>query len=177
MSTPHSVESIVTAAGGRIAGRTRLQKSAYLLEAAGAGFGFDFSYHYYGPFSDDLAVSASDADALSLISMRREYTQAGLPYTVYEIGGGALREDDGSARRRELLQILNRYDSISLELAATAHFLSRNGFAETPWAETKKRKSMKATPDRVAKARRLLEDLNIGVVSDIPHDMQAWEGG
>ena len=43
-----------------LVGRTRFQKTAYFLEAAGVGYGFDFSYHYYGPYSEELAVAVSD---------------------------------------------------------------------------------------------------------------------
>ena len=68
MTTPKDVREIIADAGGSIAGRTRLQKSAYFLEVGGVGAGFDFSYHYYGPYSEELATAASDAKALKLIN-------------------------------------------------------------------------------------------------------------
>ncbi len=40
---------IVRDVGGRIVGRTRLQKIAYLLELAGFGVGFRFEYRHFGP--------------------------------------------------------------------------------------------------------------------------------
>lgn len=162
MSTPDSVRAIVAASGGSIVGKTRLQKSAYLLEATDVGFGFDFSYHYYGPYSEELAIAATDAEALDLIRVRWEEAQTGLPYAVYEAGDSkGVGEDELSARRQEILNTLDRYDSISLELAATAHFLAANGFSQDPWAETRKRKSVKATPERLGRAQRLLGELGI----------------
>jgi len=160
MTTPLDIKDIIDANGGRLIGRTRLQKSAYFLEAAGVGFGFDFNYHYYGPYSEDLAVAASDAEALKLIRLAWETSQNGVPYAVYES-----RSDQsvrlGNARREEILRILGNYDAISLELAATAHFLAQNGYENDPWSETRRRKLVKATDDRIAKAKRLLGELMI----------------
>ena len=48
---------IVRDAGGRIVGRTRFQKIAYLLSVAGFEDGLRFVYKHYGPFSEDLAVA------------------------------------------------------------------------------------------------------------------------
>ena len=40
------VAAILSAAGGRMIGRVRLQKTAYLLERLGLGSKFGFDYHY-----------------------------------------------------------------------------------------------------------------------------------
>jgi uncharacterized protein YwgA len=164
MTTPEAVKAILDCNGGRIVGRTRLQKSAYLLEASQVGYGFDFSYHYYGPYSEELAVAAGDAKALGLINTAWNVTQAGLPYSVYEASGARQLPDDGNnQRRQEILRVLDRYDAISLELAATAYYLSKNGYAKKAWDETGKRKSLKATPERVARAQNLLIELGLEV--------------
>ena len=55
------VAAIVRDAGGRIVGRTRLQKVAYLLSIAGLEEGLPFTYKHYGPYSEDLASAARDA--------------------------------------------------------------------------------------------------------------------
>jgi uncharacterized protein len=41
---------IIADAGGKVIGRTRLQKLAYLLELADLGEGFQFQYRHYGAF-------------------------------------------------------------------------------------------------------------------------------
>jgi uncharacterized protein len=162
MTTPEAVKAILECTGGRIVGKTRLQKSAYFLEAAGVGDGFDFSYHYYGPYSEDLAVAAGDAEALGLIQTNWESSQAGLSYAVYAaVQPKKPEKTKRTERRGEILQILDGYDALSLELAATAHYLAKTGYEADPWEETRKRKSIKATPDRVAKAKRLLAELGI----------------
>lgn len=160
MSTPQDVRDIIAASGGSLAGRTRLQKSGYFLEVEGVGSGFDFNYHYYGPYSEELATAATDASALRLISIIPVHSQSGFRYEVFKTdqphstGSGTDLE-----RRKEILNILDRYDSLSLELAATAHFLAENGFEQDPWSETKKRKAGKANEDRIRKAKELLLEL------------------
>ena len=47
--------AIVRDAGGRLVGRTRLQKVAYLTQLAGFAGDFPFEYRHYGPYSEDLA--------------------------------------------------------------------------------------------------------------------------
>src|SRR5262249_49914581 len=70
--------------GGKLVGRTRLQKSVYLLKLSGIDLGFDFDYHYYGPYSEELAVAARDAEALDLIEVewRNSY---GNEYAIFHL--------------------------------------------------------------------------------------------
>lgn len=63
----HQAAAIVRDAGGYIVGRTKLQKIAFFLEAAGVGAGFLFRYKHYGPYSEQLATAAQHAAALRLI--------------------------------------------------------------------------------------------------------------
>ncbi len=63
---------IVRDAGGRIIGRTRLQKSVFLLSLAGFEKRFQFGYKHYGPFSESLAEAVDLAVAFDLISERRD---------------------------------------------------------------------------------------------------------
>lgn len=70
MSYANAVKTaaIVRDAGGRIVGRTRLQKIAYLLSITGLEDGLPFAYKHYGPYSEDLATASRDADLLGLLS-------------------------------------------------------------------------------------------------------------
>jgi len=157
---PEAVRDIVYASGGKVIGNTRLQKTTYFLEARGLGFGFDFDYHYYGPYSEDLAVAARDAVALDLVCSKIEMSKSGAPYAIYEGPKAVVADsDDKMAARKNLLAKLADYDTTSLELAATADFLGRKGFKD-PWTETTRRKSLKASPDRIVKAKRLLQELD-----------------
>ena len=54
------VADIIRDAGGKVVGRTRLQKLGYLLELSGLGDGFSFEYRHYGPYSEELAAADDD---------------------------------------------------------------------------------------------------------------------
>ena len=63
MISPDDVAvSIVALNDGELIGRTRLQKTAFLLERCGMDSGLEFDYRHYGPFSVDLARGCDDAE-------------------------------------------------------------------------------------------------------------------
>ena len=150
------VANIIRDAGGKIVGRTRLQKVAYLLTAAGLERGFSFSYRHYGPFSEDLADAARDADLLGLITEHEHLATWGGSYSVYTTSSP---EDPAvAAARRALAAEAAAADAVELELAATAIFLAKEGYAE-PWTETARRKPEKAGDGRLFKAKELYNRL------------------
>src|SRR5690349_2175915 len=79
------VADIIRDAGGRIVGRTRLQKITYLLEVAGLGEGFSFEYRHYGPYSEDLASAARLAAILDYISEDEQPASWGGRYSIYTV--------------------------------------------------------------------------------------------
>ena len=158
-----SVGALVRLAGGKIVGKTRLQKTTYLLEVKGLGFGLDFDYHNYGPFSPDLAFATDDAKSLGYITSEEHLGFHSVPYTVFistdmtqDIG-----DDAESVARQDALEIMNRNSSLVLELAATAIYLRRNGYPDSFWQEVEKRKRLKATPQRVGLAKQLIAELRL----------------
>ena len=161
---PQSAVNIVQLNGGKIVGKTRLQKTFYFLEIYNLGLGLDFQYHHYGPYSEELSLAIDDALALKELSLEWKIgTNA--PYAVFSATAQHAEEKSPlNDNRAKILSVLDNYDSISLELAATADFLSRVGYEADPWSETKIRKSTKATDDKVEKAKRLLSDLQ-GIVA------------
>jgi uncharacterized protein YwgA len=76
---------IVRDSGGRIVGRTRLQKIAYLMELAGLGGGFQFEYRHYGPYSEDLAEAIEVAEAFHLVTEEERRADWGGKYSIYTI--------------------------------------------------------------------------------------------
>lgn len=157
---------IIRDAGGHIVGRTRLQKIAYILEAAGLGAGFPFRYKHYGPYSEQLADAAQSA---RIVGMLREQetpaTWGGLYSTYYS----QLAQDSPAPEaRRRLAQELVNVDAVELELAATALFLAFEHFQD-PWGETARRKPDKAEGGRLQRARQLYEGLrNIPTPRPLP---------
>jgi hypothetical protein len=73
--------------------------------------------------------------------------------------GEEVAKDSAFSKRQCFLAKLAAYDTTTLELAATADFLAKNGFKDDPWSETKRRKSIKATEERISKAKQLLAEL------------------
>lgn len=145
---------IVRDAGGQIVGRTRLQKIAFFLEAAGLGADFPFRYKHYGPYSDLLAYAAQHASALHMINEMENVTGWGGTYSTFT---SRLNEEPNPARAN-LAQLMVKADAVELELAATAAYLALEGHRD-PWGETKRRKPEKSASGRLDNARRLYESL------------------
>jgi hypothetical protein len=165
------VTNIIRDAGGRIVGRTRLQKIAYLLTATGLDDSFCFAYKHYGPFSEELASSAKIGALFGSLNERQDQTAWGGTYSTYTIDN--VQELDQSNPRHSLATLAAAADSIELELAATAVFLAHDGY-DDPWNETAQRKPEKATTVRLANAKALLASLSqIYVPTPIPQSLLA----
>ncbi|PCJ85710.1 MAG: hypothetical protein COA52_15905 [Hyphomicrobiales bacterium] len=149
--------NIIRDAGGKIVGRTRLQKIAYLLMVTGLDNSFRFAYKHYGPFSEQLAFSAKFGALFGALVEHQDKTAWGAMYSTYTVAAGV---DTVEANPRHLLaSIAVEADSIELELAATAVFLFRDGYDDA-WKETAQRKPEKSTKVRLANAKKLLEQLS-----------------
>ena len=148
------VVQIVSDSGGRVVGRTKLQKIAYLLEATGLGDGFSFEYRHYGPYSEELSSAARSAKLLGVLREDEHATAWGGFYSVYNVSSGTTED----TARTQVAKIAVEADAIELELAATAAFLASEGNAD-PWGETAKRKPEKASVTRMAGAKNLYRQL------------------
>lgn len=151
------VTNIIRNAGGRIVGRTRLQKIAYLLTATGLDDSFRFAYKHYGPFSEGLASSVKFGALFGNLNEDQDQTAWGGTYSTYSIDD--VQAIDQTGLRYDLASLAVAADSIVLELAATAVFLAHDGY-DDPWGETAHRKPEKATNVRLANAKALLVSLS-----------------
>jgi uncharacterized protein YwgA len=151
------VASIIRDAGGKIVGRTRLQKISYLLELAGLGEGFSFEYRHYGPYSEGLASAARDASALGLVSEEEHPATWGGLYSIFS-APSATASEEVSPSRIKLVREAADASAIELELAATAAFLSDAG-SHDPWGDTAKFKPEKAQGGRLENAKALYRRL------------------
>ena len=155
--TREKAAQIIADAGGRIVGRTRLQKAAYLLELAQLGDGFHFSYNHYGPYSEELASAVRTAEAFDLISVKERPASWGGSYSIFEVDEN--KRKVGSAERAKLLSLANTFSAIELELAATAAYLSAVEEHEDPWGETNRLKPEKAGGGRLERAQAAYQKL------------------
>jgi uncharacterized protein YwgA len=159
------VAEIIRDAGGRIVGRTRLQKVSYLLDVAGLGEGFAFEYRHYGPYSEELTAAARTARHLGLVDEEEHTAGWGGTYSIYSTG--LPESSDVPEARRALARMAAQADSVQLELAATAVFLAGEG-ASDPWAETERHKPEKAEGGRLDRAKELYRRLRR---IDVPHPL------
>ncbi len=157
-------KSVVVLSGGAVVGKTRLQKIFYLLDACGMNSGCQYQYYYYGPFSVDLADAVDDAVRLGLLTESQSLGFHSVPYSTYRATDDEALTSLGTFSRdqvEEKLAILKDYSALDLEIAATIVYLRENGFGDSAIEETKRRKPLKAMPDRVAKATKLITKLGL----------------
>ena len=166
---PDLIVAIVRDAGGEVTGRTRLQKIAYLLEVVGFGNGFQFSYKHYGPYSEGVAASAMTGVLLGYITEVEQQAAWGGIYSIYSVD--AQQDERVPPGRCELARRAKASDAVVLELAATAVFLSREGY-DNPWYETERRKPEKSESGRLTQAKELLAELKrISVPTPLPDNV------
>ena len=153
---PEKAARIVRDAGGKVIGRTRLQKIAYLLEVTSLGEGFSFEYRHYGPYSEQLADAVSTASVFGVIKEEERPTNWGGSYSIFTCS--LVTPTNENSLRSQLISTASNADPIALELAATAIFLATHGEGN-PWEETARRKPEKAS--RIDKAKQLYADLKL----------------
>lgn len=156
--------SIVRDAGGRIIGRTRLQKVAYLSQLAGFTRDFPFEYRHYGPFSEELAEAMEIASGVALVNEDERATDWGGWYSVYSVEPLADITVHSDANRERFVATAAAIGAIELELAATAAYLYAeegigDGVDGDPWEETARRKPDKSGQGRIERAKRAYREL------------------
>jgi len=161
------LEELLSASGGQVIGRVRLQKTTYLLDALGAKSGFFFSYHHYGPYSDDLSdfVERNSLAQNSWILEENRTSQSGLGYSSYSLTENVQEPPKVGALSidvvRDVLARLNDSSSTVIELASTIHWLKKREGIED-WAdELKARKGAKTEGGRQESAEALLSDIGL----------------
>lgn len=159
------VAAIVSAAGGELTGKVRLQKIVYLLDQLGLNSGFNYEYYHYGPFSRDVVNATEDAKAFDLIEehMGRRSSD-GAPFSIFLCKTPAKSEAFGDldeVRAKNLVDKLKRVEATVLELAATAHWLSTYEFDDDWAGEIVRRKGIKCQEGRLEKALTLLDELEL----------------
>jgi len=168
-----NVPSLVSAAGGELVGKIRLQKVVYLLDQMGLSSPFSFEYHHYGPYSADLADSIEDDVAFGYLAAEQRRRQSdGVPYVAYR----AIGADEGNSwdaylpddEIRSALGQMQHRSATVLELAATIHWLAVIERNENWSAELIRRKGAKAQGGRDQQALELLRSLRLPPAVNVP---------
>ena len=122
MNQLHDLLTIVIALneGGRVVGKTRLQKIVYLLDECGLSTGCRYDYHYFGPFSSEIAEAAEDAFELGKLKYDERPGFHAVPYGIYEVADrnmaipatiGGLSSNDVKSK----LALMSNYSAIELD--------------------------------------------------------------
>ena len=159
------VIGIVALNGGTMVGKTRLQKTLYLLESAGLGAGIDFDYHHYGPYSAEV-VSATDFAMMSdRLGAEEKPGYHEVPYTVFSTNEKAPNRVGSMSAdaAREKLALLDSYSALELEIAATILYVEKAGLSADPIEVVKRLKPLKATSKRIERAQKLIAGLGPSV--------------
>ena len=151
--------ALVRDAGGKLVGRTRLQKIAYLTQLAGFAPDFPFEYRHYGPYSEELAQAMEIAVGLDIVEENERVSASGALYSIYSTGPA-----DADNDRARFIKAAADISAIELELAATAAYLyaeegRRGGGGRDAWATTAKRKPSKAADGRLKRAKTAYKKL------------------
>ena len=151
-----------SAPSGKIAGKTRLQKTIHLLKLAKLDVGADFVISRFGPYSGKLA------DVAELLVLRGLIKENVEPIGVFDTFKSVYSLPDLNStskahkpkldkKHKDILSQLARYSTVELEVASTIGFFLHSGHsAETAVNKTKKMKPRKAIPPVLTKARDIL---------------------
>ncbi|MGX9429984.1 MULTISPECIES: HD domain-containing protein [Bradyrhizobium] len=158
-------DKLMTGSG---AGRTRMQKTIYLLDALGLRSGASYYYYNFGPFSDEVTNGISDSKFSGILFEEIGYRVSdGSPFSIFKADKptgnihqvGALPADTVKG----ILQHFASCNSIVLELAATIHWLARVEKVSDWRGELVRRKGSKTQGGRMEKAAELLGELGISL--------------
>lgn len=167
MSSENVIASIVHLNGGKVVGKTRLQKTVHLLESLGLDTDFHFEYHNFGPFSADVAEAADIAVVSGVLDVQQKFGHHEMPYSEYT----SMISDDKAFlpglplnEATQYIMTMKKYNAVEMELASTLWFLlSERNFAseQESMSELKTLKPRKATEKRISRAASLLRELGL----------------
>ncbi|MCL4552966.1 MAG: hypothetical protein M1305_05375 [Candidatus Marsarchaeota archaeon] len=122
------LREMVQEAGGRIVGRKKLHKLAYICQRAGTDLGQSFTFHLYGMYSPSLADDLRMGEAWGVLV---EDDVPGEGYVITQ-GDGELRPDttelQGDPHGFSLVRQLASQPPIVLEVLTTILYLYDAGY-------------------------------------------------
>jgi uncharacterized protein YwgA len=176
------VHLVLLAAGGRIQGRTKLQKVVYfagvltdMLEELG------YRAHYYGPYSASVTAALEELRSLGFLDQRvtggGSIDPAGFEVARYDYNltddGIQIGREKAALRPKawsrilhavEKLQNADVSDYLKLSMAAKAYFLlnrAREPVTVEKLVEMCQRFGWRVSPNQIAEASKWLKDLEL----------------
>jgi uncharacterized protein YwgA len=142
----------------RIVGRTRLQKTIYLLQRHGFPTSYSYSLHFYGPYSEELL---SDVQLLEQLDLVSEEGRQGSDHVYFRIvANESACQDEVMTPYLPMVERLQETDATVLELAATYDAFCELGYDhEESLRRLRLKKGGKCTPESEQSALTLLSIL------------------
>jgi hypothetical protein len=145
-------------------GRTRLQKTVWLLQRLGMPTDYSYSLHFYGPYSEEVKTYVCLAEQFGLITETQKSAQDGSVYFLLRAEPSEGLPALGALKHP--LDLLTGEDSTVLELAATYDSFRKMGLSNDEALESlRAKKGDKCGSGREARALELIQKLNLQTVS------------
>jgi len=127
---------------GKIVGRTRLQKTIWLLQRLGLPTEYSYMTHFYGPYSEGLHAEIGLLESLRIVEEESKVPEGrDEPYYVTKVTQTkGLPVKELPEKVRKAIPILEGTDSVVLELAATYDSFREQGASHDEAVERVKRK-------------------------------------
>ncbi len=146
--------------GGKIVGRTRLQKEVKLLQSLGFPTDYSYTIHFYGPYSEGLHADIGLLEMLGCVREEEQISHSGTPYFIIEACDTTMAADVSSFG--EAVSLMSDADSVILELAATYNAFRESGANhDRAIRRLKRKKGKKCEEGREDLALELLRDLGL----------------
>lgn len=159
------VTDIVALNGRRLVGRTRFQKTMYLLQKKGVRIPFDFEYHYYGPYAIELADVLNAAVETGQLSESFGRGYHNTSYSIFETrkSSPAKIGEVSSKEIGDWLRIMRGYTGTDLELASTLLYLHDECGVPSHQLDEEviQLKPVKSTSGGLKRAKMLLAELDL----------------
>ncbi len=144
---------------GRVAGRTRLQKTVKLLQRLGLSTDYGYMLHFYGPYSEGLQAEVGLLEVMGLVEESRQSGQDGRQYYIVTAKPGA-ELVEVNREYKDAIQTMADAEWEVLEIAATYDAFREIGMPHEQALEAVRRKKAKiCTDQRVQEALELLWEL------------------
>ena len=145
----------------KVVGRTRLQKTIYLLQRKGLRTDFDYSLHFYGPYSQGLNMGLNQVRQLGLVSEEVKMGSENEYYVFQATEDAILPQFEPF---RPALEAIQSAEDVAVELAATYDAFREMGYLHPEsLKKLRSKKGTKCTPQNEAMAFSLLRQLGLPV--------------
>ncbi len=142
----------------RLVGRTRLQKTVYLLQRLGLNTEYEFDLYHYGPYSEELKDDLRLGSAIGFIDEEDHTSSDGATYYVFQ----SQKQREIPHLSQKLTRIASEEDSIVLELAATYDAIRQQGKPrEDALSKLREMKMSKCEAGRETRALQFLTELGL----------------